>query len=608
MYGKQPRTRTGTARLRPGASELPAKEPTFYIAKAEKLAGEGHTEEAITTLDAAIAASPDRPELWRAKARVWSQLGDPKKASDALDAALKRFREDPGLLMDKAVLQAFEGNFAYAGRTFHRLTKIQPNNAEVWLGRGQSLLSDGKAKQALACADKVIELDSGTSTGYALRGDSQLRLGQWEGAFRAFTMAAELDSNQFDSSDWTTRGARFLGYAQQELALHAYERAIAQDPGNPEGWHGKGTVLKARGDLDGALAAFERASTEDKAFIVGFLDAGALCAERGDLKRALDLFKRGQEARPNDPRPWIAIGGVHERRREYEEARAAYEQAAKIDPEDAKTWNSLGSTLYNLGLWDAALQTYRRAIEASRDYDWPHSNLAQVFLKLRRFDKAVQSINRAIEIDPQNPVFWNIKLWVLSVAGRIDEIDATAVRALEAAGDNVDQRVTVASFFADVGDVDRARDLLRDVQPSVLRGEVGRLRLAESLLVVGDYISAVTLLRTIDSAKLTDSLPVVRSFLHLLADRLAGAANLSEELLTCFLREFGKRVDQFEEMGRKWGYLSIDWGANGARRILIQSELPAPDKLVLATLIDLQEAKIQRAELSFFADIWPRLG
>jgi tetratricopeptide (TPR) repeat protein len=584
----------------------PPEDRSDFVAQAEKLVREGHAEGAIAVLNDGIAVAPDRPDAWRVKARALRHLENFRKANEVIDTALKLFPEESGLLIDKGELHILQGNFPEASDTFGRLTKIEPQNAEGWLGRGQSLLHEKKAKQALACAEKVIELNTRSTAGYTLRGDCQLQMGCWDDAFASFAKAAETDASRFDSSSWTARGDKFSGYGQPEFALRAYERAIEQDPKNPEGWLGEGMVLKARGNIDGALAAFQRASEEDKAFITGFLDAGALCVERGDLDRALEFFERAKKARPNDARPWVAIGGIHERRLEYEEARTAYEQATKIDPEDAKTWNSLGNSLYQLDQLGAALQSYKRAIEVAPAYGWPHNNLAYVLLKLRRFEDAIQSIDRAVEIDPRNTVFWNNKFWVLTVAERIDEIDATAEQALNEAGDDVNMQVMVAGFLTEANRADRARNVLRDVQPSALQNDEARLTFAEILLVIGDTIPAVTLLRNTTSAQLTGSRPVVRSFLHLLADRLA-EARLSEGLLVSFLREFGKRLDQVEAMGGKWDSLSIDWTYNGVRRLLVRCELPLLDKLVLTMLIDLQEAKIQRANLSFFADMWPSL-
>jgi tetratricopeptide (TPR) repeat protein len=585
---------------------LRAPERADTVAEAERHLRDGHVKDAIAALDAGIAATPGRLDLWRAMARIWRQVGNVEQADATLDTALKRFINEPDLLVDKAELRLFEDDFAGASKAFSRVTEIVPENAEGWLGKGRSLLGERKSEQALACAERVIALDGQSTSGYTLRGDSLLQLGQWEAAFAAFTEAANRDANGFDASNWTARGEEYRDYGQLELASRAYSRAIEQDPKNPEGWHGKGTVLKAQGNVDGALTAFQRASEVDKTFIAGFLDAGSLCVEHGNLNRALEFFGRAQTARPNDARPWLAIGGIHERLQQYDGARAAYEQATKLDPTDAGAWNSLGNSLYHLNHLDAALQSLQRAIEISPGYGWPYNNVAYVLLKLRRVAEAIQFLDKAVEIDPRNTVFWNNKLWALCIAGRFDEIEANAQLALKAAGDGVEQRVIAASFLAEADLVDRARELIHGVQPSALGNDMGRLRFAEILLLVGETTAAVTLLRTLTSAELSISYSVVQSFLHLVADRLV-EKRLSEELLVSLLRRFGRCVIQFEAMGHKWGHLSLDWTANGVRRLIMRSELPTADKLVLAILADLQEARVLPADLSFFADMWPKL-
>ena len=131
----------------------------------------------------------------------------------------------------------------------------------------------------------------------------------------------------------------------------------------------------------------------------------------------------------------------------------------------------------------------------------------------------------------------------------------------------------------------------------MLRDEQDRLFLAECLVKVSENVAAVDLLHSIDSSRLSRSMPITRSFLHLLADRLAGAPRLSEELLVNFLRELGSRIDHI-------GARSQDWNFKGVRQLLVRSELPVLDKLVLATLIDVQEAKVHYRDLSFFTEMW----
>ena len=609
MPDNQPRPiETAATPQRSVASSAEHGSDSDLVEQAEKLIDEGHAEKAIATLDASIAVAPGRPGAWRTKALVLRQLGRVKEADEILDAALKHVGAEPGLLLDKAELHFLEGEFARASETFDRVTNVAPGNVEAWLGLGRSLLYQGQPEQALECAKRAIKLDAQSTPGYTLCGDSLLDLRKWDEAFTAFVHAAEHDRHQFDSSSWAARGDRLRENAQPELALRAYERAIAQDGQNPEGWHGKGTILKAQKDIKGALAAFARASEVGKAFIAGFLDAGALCAENGELDRAVEFFERAKSARPSDPRPWIAIGGVDETLGRYDEARIAYERATIIDPSDAETWNSFGNSLFRLYRYDEALRAYERAIDVRPDSSWALSNLAHVLVIQQRFDEAMPHIERAIELEPENGIFWTIKLWILNFSDAdVTVIRATADRILMVAGVTDRDRIDVAGVLAENGLLDRAREVLQGIDHSKIEYEVARLGLAECLLLTGETVPALNLLRNIDGRQLGGSKAVVQSFLHLLWDRLAGAPKLSEELLLDFLYKLGKRIDEIEAQGRSWGFQSIEWVLKGARRLVTHSELPLLDKLVLATLNDLQDAKIQRADLSFFVDMWPKL-
>jgi tetratricopeptide (TPR) repeat protein len=566
------------------------------LEKAKAQLQEGRPEEALQILNAAIGAAPGVVDSWHAKALVLRQLGRPDEAVKVLDTALQQIGAKPSLLMDKAGFHLLKGDFAGARDTFDRLIKLEPQNPEAWLGKARTLLNDGSAEQAMDCAERAIMLDPRSTRGYSLRGDCLLTLQRWADAFAAFAEAAKDDPDQFDASSWAARGDQFRQHEQPEFALNAYERAISQEPGNPKGWHGKGTVLKGYGDSKGALAAFERASDVDETFIDGLLDAGRLCFESGEPDRALSFFQRWQQAKQDDPRPWKYAGWVLQKLGHNDDAQTAYAHATILDKDDAEAWGLLGGSLYNLDRLDEASRSYQRAIEVKPNYALAHYSLAFVRLRQRRFDEAIQSIDRAIELAPDEGSFWVDRLWFLNQIDKIEEseVDALADQALEKIGPNTDLQLLIAHFLADCGRLARARDLMESVTPSPTEDERERLARAELLLKVGDTDPALGLIRDIDATRLGGYDPVTFSFLHLLADRLAGAPQLSEELLVNFLHKLTQQVDHIDA-----GAL---WSLKGVRLLLARAELSVLDKLVLKTLIDLQEAKINLNELSFFAE------
>jgi superkiller protein 3 len=570
---------------------LPLGSVPELLEKAKTQLQEGRAEEALQLLNAVIDAAPELVDSWHAKALALRQLGRPDEAVKVLDTALQRIGDKPSLLMDKAGFHLLQSDFAGAREIFDRLISVEPRNTEGWLGKARSLLSAGDAVQALDCVDHAIMIDQGSARAYSLRGDCLLNLERWADSLAAFDEAARHDPDLFDGSNWTSRGDQFRQHGQSDFALAAYSRAITEDKQNSKAWYGKGQILKERQDFEGALDAFKQASTVDS-----FLQAGIIFADRTDFAGAARFFERAQQTKLDDPRPWKFLGWAFQRLERSADAREAFAHATALDKEDAEAWNLLGNSLYNLGLFDEASRSYERAVEIDPDFSWAYYNLTRVRLWQKRFDEAIQSIDRAIELQPGEEVFRVNRLWVLTRIDKIEdsEVDALADQTLANISPDTVLRLQVAHFLADYGRLARARDLMNSVKLLTTDDWKNRLDRAELLLKIGDTDAAFGLIRSIDPTILRDYISIICAFLHLLADRLAGAPQLSDELLMNFFDKLTQQVDH-----RGVGY---DWSFKGVRLLITRSELPVLDKLVLATLIDLQEEKIDRNDLSFVAE------
>jgi tetratricopeptide (TPR) repeat protein len=575
-----------------------------------RLAREGETERALRQLDRAIDATPQVPEIWRSKAQILGSLGRVPEAVAVLDQALARIsRDEPRLLADKADFQLLDDDFAAAAETFDRLIAAEPQSLDHRLGKGRALLSEDEAEEALKCAGAALALDPNSVQAHMLRGDALLKLKRWDEGFAAFAEAARRGLGQFGSTNWAARGDEFRQNGQSELALRAYQEAIDRDPHNPEGYHGRGMVLRERGDVDGAIEAFARGSEVDSNFITGFLDAGALCAQHDRLSEALEYFESasviwqqdGTSVERNDTRPWLARGDIYERMGRNEEAQSAYQRATTIDPQNADAWNYLGNVQAHLDHIEDAIASYRRAIELRPNFGWPKYNLALTLLPLQQFDEALKSADQAIAIEPDNSDFWIGKLIVLNVAGRFDQTAVDGALGCPGADDKL--RVEVASFLADSDRLDPARALLRGIDVAQIAEPESRLDLGESLLLIGEARQAADVLADINGDALNIDRRTVRTFLHLVADRLArGEGPLLVLLFDDFLNRLKARIADCESRGGKWGYVSIGWNFRGVRRLVERSQLPSSDRFALTTLIDLAEGRIHPRYLSFLAE------
>ncbi len=106
------------------------KSPRHVGGRAEALVGLGRTADAMTDAAKALAADPDEPHAWFAKAWVLSESGFSADALAAAEKAVKYGRGLPALLL-LSTLRAGAGDPSGARQAVEQAAKIDPANPRV---------------------------------------------------------------------------------------------------------------------------------------------------------------------------------------------------------------------------------------------------------------------------------------------------------------------------------------------------------------------------------------------------------------------------------------------------------------------------------------------
>ena len=136
-------------------------------------------------------------------------------------------------------------------------------------------------------------------------------------------------SDREDCARWFSRGSVLEEWGIHELAIVAYDQAIAIAPKTSWAWYNKGLALRRLGRYEEALAAYDQAI----------------------------------KMNPQNSAAWNNKGYALDDMGRYEEAVKAYNQAIALDPKDSFLWSNKGVSLENLGRYQEALEAYNKAIE-----------------------------------------------------------------------------------------------------------------------------------------------------------------------------------------------------------------------------------------------------
>jgi tetratricopeptide (TPR) repeat protein len=244
----------------------------------EDLVALGRTDEAMTRVEAAIAAHSDGASLYALQGRLHAGRGE----SDAARAAFEKAHElDAGLgqtLSGLASLAALVGETDRAIELFDEAAAADPEDPVPAYAAAQLILGAGQKAEAEQRLRAIVRKHPGAP---GARNDLAWLLAESE---RELELALELakDAARMDPQPLVldTLGYVHLQRGESEQAAAAFRRSLEGKPDAPSVRYRLGLALVRTGDEEGARAAFRKA-----------LDAGPF-AESEAAQRELALLSK----------------------------------------------------------------------------------------------------------------------------------------------------------------------------------------------------------------------------------------------------------------------------------------------------------------------------
>jgi predicted O-linked N-acetylglucosamine transferase (SPINDLY family) len=167
------------------------------------------------------------------------------------------------------------------------------------------------------------------------------------------------------------------------------------------------------------------------------------------------------EREPRHADAWFHLGNLHREQRRYGDAIAAYETALIAAPENPSLHNNLGLALEGAGQPERAEAAYRAALTRAPDHRQSLGNLAHLLCTLRRYAEGralcEDYLRRFADADA---TLWVDRGICLHHARDYDGAEASFVRALTLAPDDIVILTNLGSVLVDREDFERAESLL----------------------------------------------------------------------------------------------------------------------------------------------------
>lgn len=192
---------------------------------------------------------------------------------------------DQAILAYNAGVEALKaGNMAGAAQKFAEATTLNPSLAEAHGVLAEVSLELGKNAEALAAANRYLELKPGDARGLKARYDALKALGDKEQAREALAALATADPTQDTAVRLYNEGAEATRANDLDTAAVWFRRALEIDPKNPQfakGHYVLGLTYAKAGD-----------NARAKEHLETFLQMAPNDAEAGSAKEMLEYLKK----------------------------------------------------------------------------------------------------------------------------------------------------------------------------------------------------------------------------------------------------------------------------------------------------------------------------
>ena len=444
----------------------------------------------------------DADESWRL-ALVW--IGPPNASQVSLFEEFLRVHPDDQEIRDllnkgrqqaagtqqnplvASGLRALErGDQIGAEKAFQERLATQPNDHDALGGLGVVRQQQGRYDEAEQLLTRAIAkggsqwktaLDSVRYWSLLQQGRDLQARGQTARAEEAVARAMRLNPRPVDGrltlADIQAQAGQF------DNATSNYRQVLAAQPGNPQAVRGLIDVLSQTGQADEALRLLDGLSPEEQA---KFGDQGrlrslratqlaAMAEQRGDLQGAQDALRDAVQADPENAWTRFSLARLYVRMGETQKARELIDAFVATHPDNADALYTSALLSVELEQWADAQKAIGRIPAARRSADM--NDLANQIMLTTQVRQAV----------------------ALARSGQRQEALALLDRLQSHAAGSAERTATLASAYADAGDVERAQAMMRAlVAQSTTPSNDLLLQHAAVLLKTGDDAQVHTIL------------------------------------------------------------------------------------------------------------------
>ncbi len=211
------------------------------------------------------------------------------------------------------------------------------------------------------------------------------------------------------------RANELRAQGQLEVALSAYDQAVAKDPTFANAYCNRGVTLGQLHRYAEALESFDHAVGLNPGDGLAYYNRAGMQRQLAQLDAALASYDRAIEIRPDNAEAIFNRAVLLQELKRWEESLAALHTALALNPAFStdQAWGSIASAHAALQHWEEAIAAYDRAIALNPAQVPALQGRARALHELKRYEEAIASYDQALGLQPDLPFIPGLRRYAM---------------------------------------------------------------------------------------------------------------------------------------------------------------------------------------------------
>lgn len=260
-------------------------------------AHQGRNEEALLSLDQALALQPEAADSHHARGLVLKKLGRLGEAVAAYDSALALAPGHAEAHHNRGTALRHQGLVSEAVAAHERAVQLRPRSPEIRNGLGMALHAAGRYEDAVSQYDDALQMRPGDSQIQNNRGMALHAQGRFEEAAAAYEQALRAGPS---CETLMNLGVTRWKQRRHALALQHLDAALALDPDDTSAQLNRANVLADLDRPDEALAVYRRLIAAQPGDVDAILNTANVLRDTGRHEDSVAHYNRALQLAPDN--------------------------------------------------------------------------------------------------------------------------------------------------------------------------------------------------------------------------------------------------------------------------------------------------------------------